>query len=82
MTIQNETYLQQLMDEHMTTTNGWIGLKPEPQEDEDDSICLHCAITELQENQAKLLESNANLAAEVWELKGTIEFLIKIIQGK
>ena len=82
MTIQNEIYLQQLMDTHMTNDNGWITAKPELQEDQDDSICLHCVITELQETQAKLLESNENLAAEVWSLKGTVEFLIQIIQGK
>lgn len=66
----------------MTNDNGWITAKPEPEEDQDDSICLHCVITELQEAQAKLLESNENLASEVWALKATVEFLIQTIQGK
>ena len=82
MTIQNEAYLQLLMDNHMTTDNGWITAKPELQEDQDNSVCLHCVITDLQETQAKLLESTENLASEIWTLKGTVDFLTKIIQGK
>ena len=83
MQTPNEQRLQELMDATTINDNGWIKAIPQPEEDQlDDSICLHCAITELQEAQNKLLQSNEDLATEVWALKGTIDFMLKIIQGK
>ena len=43
------------------------------QEEEHESICLHCMLLEMQ-------QSNENLAAEVYELKGAIDTLLKVIK--
>ena len=72
----NYEQLQLLMDEHMETKNGWLGLKPSTDvEDDNDSICLHCTIAELQ-------QSNEDLASEVYALKGAVEHLIRMLGGK
>ena len=44
-------------------------------EDEHGDVCIHCEIKALQ-------ESNENLAAEVYELKTTVEHLIRMLGGK
>lgn len=67
--MSNYECLEQMMSEQMQVTNGWWELKPQPDSE------LKAAITELK-------VSNENLAAEVWELKSTIEFLLKSINGK
>ena len=43
------------------------------QEADHESICLHCMLLEMQ-------QSNENLAAEVYELKGAVETLLKAIK--
>ena len=67
--MSNYEHLEKLMTENMQVKDGWWVLKP--QRDEQ----LLAAIADLK-------ESNENLAAEVWELKSTIEFLLKSINGK
>ena len=51
-------------------------------EDEHESICLACALGELQAANKELFKSNENLQAEVWELKQSIDFLSRILTGK
>lgn len=67
--MSNYEKLEKLMTENMELKNGWWGLKPRRDEQ------LLAAIADLK-------ESNENLAAEVWELKSNIEFLLKSINGK
>lgn len=43
------------------------------QEEQHESICLHCMLLELQ-------QSNENLSTEVYELKGAVETLLKAIK--
>ena len=50
------------------------GVSKQP-EDEHRDVCIHCEIKALQ-------ESNENLACEVYELKTTVEHLIRMLGGK
>lgn len=47
----------------------------EAPEDDSEDVCIHCQL------QA-LVEANENLAVELYEIKGTLEFLIKMLGGK
>ena len=42
------------------------------EEDQHESICLHCMLLEMR-------EANENLACEVYELKGAVEKLLKLV---
>lgn len=44
-------------------------------QDEHDDVCIHCLLKEV-------VEANENLSAELYEIKGTLEFLIKMLGGK
>ena len=50
------------------------GVSKQP-EDEHGDACIFCEIKALQ-------ESNENLAAEVYELKTTLEHLVRMLGGK
>ena len=67
--MSNHDRLEQLMNEQMVKKEGWWMMPPKADKE------LRAAIADLK-------ESNENLAAEVWELKSTIEFLLKNINGK
>lgn len=61
----------------MTTDNtltspAWITNEMQEEEAHED-ICFHCMFLQMQ-------ETNDNLAAEVYELKGAVESLLKVIQ--
>ncbi len=62
MTIENmpQPWLTNLQQQH------------QQEEDQHESICLHCMLLEMQ-------QSNENLATEVYELKGAVEKLLKVI---
>ena len=67
--MSNHDRLEQLMNEQMVKKEGWWMMPPKADKE------LRAAIADLK-------ESNENLAAEVRELKSTIEFLLKNINGK
>lgn len=74
--MSNYDKLEKLMTEEMQVKEGWWVLKPKQSEE------LKASIAELLKSNEELKESSENLAAEVWELKSTIEFLLKTINGK
>lgn len=65
------------MNDQMEVKEGWWGLKPPSQNEE-----LKASIAELLKSNKELKESNENLAAEVWDLKSNMDFLIKALFGK
>ena len=52
-----------------------IRVVSEAPQDEHDDVCIHCQLKEV-------IEANENLAVELYEIKGTLEFLIKMLGGK
>lgn len=75
--MSNYKQLELLMNERMEKRGNWWGLKPQTalvkeRNNEDELIK---AVSDLK-------RSNDDLAAEVWELKSTIEFLLRSINGK
>ena len=51
-------------------------------QDEHDYVCIHCLLNDVVEANKGLKEANENLAADLYELKGSVEFLIKMLGGK
>ena len=47
----------------------------EASEDEHEDECIHCQLK-------AVIEADENLSAELYEIKGTLEFLIKMLGGK
>lgn len=51
-------------------------------EEEHEDVCIHCLLNEVVEANKDLKEANENLAVELYEIKGSLEFLIKMLGGK
>ena len=47
----------------------------EEPEESSEGVCIHCLFNELR-------ETNENLAAEIFSLKGEVEHLIRMLGGK
>lgn len=59
-----------------------IRVVSEAPEDEHDDECIHCQLKAVTEAHKVLAEVNENLAAELFEIKGSLQFLIKMLGGK
>ena len=82
--MSNYDRLEKLMNDQIEVKEGWWGLKPNQANKQKPSQTeeLQASIAELLQSNKELKESNENLAAEVWDLKSNMDFLIKSLFGK
>lgn len=85
-------FIDTMFEDHMTMKWDWWALKAPTEEDveasrmpsesvsdapenDHEGVCLACAFNQLHED-------NENLAAEIYELKNTVQHLINMLGGK
>jgi hypothetical protein len=92
MTTPSDFMDRKLNDVKMTSSWAFWNIEPPTEEDEIITRIPIVSISEaskdasesvsIQSQLKAVIEANENLAAEIYEVKGTLEFLIKMLGGK